>query len=141
MVRHYPPIQHEDGLETSILGLDFEVTPSTFASPSARKNRYDVNDANDKNGGGRNQVIFSIVKTQIRGISKNRQANLTQNCPFSLKLQISVIICYHYLSPEWRANIKVEFFKSIYRDLTTVYTNVKWFVILLSHVYFNGLMV
>eukprot|EP00095_Tigriopus_kingsejongensis_P002658 maker-scaffold439_size171548-snap-gene-0.26 protein:Tk02658 transcript:maker-scaffold439_size171548-snap-gene-0.26-mRNA-1 annotation:"AGAP007933-PA" len=26
----YPPIQHEDGLETAILGLEFEVTPRSF---------------------------------------------------------------------------------------------------------------
>jgi len=38
-LRNYPPIQHEDGLETSILGLEFEVTPLSFASPSIRKNR------------------------------------------------------------------------------------------------------
>jgi hypothetical protein len=59
LLRQYPPIQHEDGLETSILGLEFEVTPSTFSSPSARKNRYDVND--EKNG-GRSQVGLNWEK-------------------------------------------------------------------------------
>ena len=29
-MREYPPIKHEDGLETSILGLDFEVTQHSF---------------------------------------------------------------------------------------------------------------
>ena len=55
MLRFYPPIQHEDGLETSILGLEFDVTPATFANPNSRKNRYDINHDDDRNG-GRNQV-------------------------------------------------------------------------------------
>ena len=29
-IKHYEPIQHEDGLETAILGLDFAVTPRSF---------------------------------------------------------------------------------------------------------------
>jgi hypothetical protein len=30
MVHPYPAIQHEDGLETAILGLEFKVTEATF---------------------------------------------------------------------------------------------------------------
>ena len=32
MLRQYPPIVHEDGLETAILGLEMEVTRMTFYS-------------------------------------------------------------------------------------------------------------
>ena len=56
MLRYYPPIQHEDGLETSILGLEFEVTPATFSSPNSRKNRYDINNEAERLNHDRNQV-------------------------------------------------------------------------------------
>ncbi len=46
-IRPYPPIQHEDGLETSILGLEFEVTSHTFpkqvsSSSSSRSSGGDL---------------------------------------------------------------------------------------------------
>ena len=34
-LRKYPSFRHEDGLETAILGLEFEVTSASFAPPSS----------------------------------------------------------------------------------------------------------
>ena len=35
-LRRYRPFLHEDGLETSIMGLEFTVTPASFPEATAR---------------------------------------------------------------------------------------------------------
>ena len=83
MLRHYNPIQHEDGLETAILGLEFEVTHDIFNSRRKKEKKR------NKSYGGYEGTGYDASGSGFE--SESSKSTFSFTSPSSMKLTLKCL--------------------------------------------------